>query len=71
VLKRKKMYEAQRDQLAAQSFNVDQASGRLLMNVWGLGLVCVCVCVCVSIWWRVKCGGLEEGGGCSRTGSVE
>lgn len=25
VLKRKKMYEAQRDQLAAQSFNVDQA----------------------------------------------
>lgn len=24
VLKRKKMYESQRDQLAAQSFNVDQ-----------------------------------------------
>ena len=33
VLKRKKMYEAQRDQLAAQSFNVDQVRRSLDQSI--------------------------------------
>lgn len=44
VLKRKKMYEAQRDQLAAQSFNVDQAraSGLACVGVLTLGVCSGC-----------------------------
>lgn len=38
TLKRKKMYEAQRDNLSAQSFNVEQVGGALLQCVASMRL---------------------------------